>query len=112
MADAFIGDIDRAPVHAASLVRARSWPIALVIVAAVMTIAATAIVLWPRSATVSIGDWVGESLGGPSIAVGPRLSPDGTTIAFQAWVDGLNQVAVMKPETGDWSVLTHDRTSG
>jgi hypothetical protein len=27
-------------------------------------------------------------------------------------VDGLTQVAVMKPESGNWSVLTHDRTHG
>ena len=112
IADAFITDVEPAAVDRTPDAPVRSWPLALFIAVAMTALAATGIVMWPRSGTVAIGDWVGESLGGPSIAIGPRLSPDGTTIAFQAWVDGLNQVAVMKPETGDWSVLTHDRTSG
>jgi serine/threonine-protein kinase len=39
--------------------------------------------------------WSGQRLGGPSVAMGPRVSPDGHTLAFQAMVDGLTQVAVM-----------------
>jgi len=51
-------------------------------------------------------------LGGPGIAFGGRISPDGRTLAFQAMVDGLTQVAVMDTESGDWTVLTKDRTRG
>jgi serine/threonine protein kinase len=56
--------------------------------------------------------WSGVMLGGPEVALNPRLSPDGNLLAFQAMVDGLNQVAVMKPESGNWSVLTRDRDQG
>ena len=33
-------------------------------------------------------------------------------IAFQAMVDGQTQIAVMKPGTGSWTVLTRDRSRG
>lgn len=54
--------------------------------------------------------WTGELLGGSTVAMGPRVSPDGKTIAFQAMVANLTQVAVMNPDSGNWTVLTHDRT--
>ena len=53
--------------------------------------------------------WTGVMLGGPDIAVMPRISPDGHTLAFTAVVAGQTQVAVMRPEAGNWSVLTHAR---
>ena len=56
--------------------------------------------------------WTGIFLGGPNNALGPRISPDGKTLAFQAMVDGLLQVAVMKPESGNWAVLTREREQG
>jgi eukaryotic-like serine/threonine-protein kinase len=56
--------------------------------------------------------WSGIVLGGSEIALFPRLSPDGHLLAFQAMVDGLTQIAVMKPESGNWSVLTRDRSRG
>jgi hypothetical protein len=56
--------------------------------------------------------WTGTRLGGPRVAMGPRISPDGKTLAFQAFVDGLTQIAVMNPESGDWKVRTEDRTRG
>jgi len=62
--------------------------------------------------SVSNPTWSGQMLGGPSIAMGPRISPDGHTLAFQAMVDGLTQVAVMDTESGDWTVLTKDRSRG
>jgi hypothetical protein len=54
--------------------------------------------------------WSGALLGGPEIALDPRVSPDGNLVAFQAYEQGYTQVAVMKPETANWSVLTHNRT--
>ena len=56
--------------------------------------------------------WSGAILGGPEMALDPRLSPDGSLLAFQAMDRGLTQVAVMKPETGNWSILTHSRDRG
>src|SRR5262249_44401898 len=56
--------------------------------------------------------WSGIMLGGSEIALNPRLSPDGHLLAFEAMVDGLSQIAVMKPESGNWSILTHDRSRG
>lgn len=61
---------------------------------------------------VATPTWSAQRLGGPSIAMGPRISPDGRTLAFQAMVDGLTQVAVMDPESGDWTVLTRNRSRG
>ena len=46
------------------------------------------------------------------MALRPRLSPDGHLLAFLTMNDGLSQVAVMKPGTGIWTQLTHDRTRG
>jgi eukaryotic-like serine/threonine-protein kinase len=56
--------------------------------------------------------WSGDLLAGSNIAFGPRISPDGHTLAFQAMVDNLTQVAVSNPDSGNWTVLTHDRTRG
>ena len=65
--------------------------------------------LWPTPQPPS---WTGTMLGGSEMALNPRLSPDGHLLAFEAMVDGLTQVAVMKPESGNWSVLTRDRDHG
>lgn len=56
--------------------------------------------------------WSAVRLVGLEIAMDPHLSPDGHLLAFEAMVDGLSQVAVMKPESGNWSVLTHRRDYG
>jgi predicted Ser/Thr protein kinase len=56
--------------------------------------------------------WSGVMLGGPEMALYPRLSPDGHLLAFQAIDNGMSQVAVMKPESGNWSTLTHRRDTG
>ncbi|HSR91549.1 MAG TPA: protein kinase [Gemmatimonadales bacterium] len=56
--------------------------------------------------------WRGELLGGPQVAMFPSASRDGQLVAFQAMVDGQTQLGVLKPETGDWKVLTSDRSRG
>jgi len=61
----------------------------------------------PRSA-----NWSGKLLGGPEIAFRPRPSPDGNLVGFFAVDEGYTQVGVMKPETGNWSMLTHSRQHG
>ena len=84
------------------------WPTfaGAVVIAAVAFFAGR--VLW-RAPGVS---WTGMLLGGPEIAMEPRISPDGHTLAFQAMVNDMNQVAVMKPESGNWQVLTHQMGKG
>ena len=56
--------------------------------------------------------WSRVKLGGPDVAWGPRLSPDGHTLAMVTLVGDQSQVAVMRPEAGDWAVLTHDQGLG
>jgi tRNA A-37 threonylcarbamoyl transferase component Bud32/Tol biopolymer transport system component len=58
-------------------------------------------------------DLQGDLLLSPSTRViSPRISPDGTTLAFVTIQDGVAQVAVMKPASGDWTVLTRARGVG
>jgi Tol biopolymer transport system component/tRNA A-37 threonylcarbamoyl transferase component Bud32 len=57
-------------------------------------------------------EWSGELLGGPLAALAPSVSHDGQYVAFNAMVDGLTQLGVLKPKTGDWTILTTDRTRG
>jgi WD40 repeat protein len=64
------------------------------------------------SPTTPTESWSGVMLGGPEKALNPRLSPDGNLLAMQAMVGDLTQVAVMKPESGNWSILTHNRDRG
>jgi tRNA A-37 threonylcarbamoyl transferase component Bud32 len=101
-----------APAFAASSNRAK-WPLVVagLLVVAVTSVAAYAI--GARSAArQGSAEWSIERLGGPPIAMGPRVSPDGKTVAFQAMVNGQTQVAVLTPSSGDWRVLTHDTTVG
>ena len=58
------------------------------------------------------GAWSGIPLGGPDVALMPRLAPDGHTLAFEAVIGGQTQVAIMRPEAGNWSILTHNRERG
>ena len=57
--------------------------------------------------------WKGNLLVGPMTRVmSPRASPDGRTLAFLTLVGGRSQVAVMKPSSGDWTVLTKRADQG
>ncbi|MGH9366175.1 MAG: protein kinase domain-containing protein [Thermoanaerobaculia bacterium] len=57
--------------------------------------------------------WKGNLLVGPMTRVmAPRSSPDGEALAFLTLVAGRSQVAVMKPSSGDWTVLTRRADSG
>jgi WD40 repeat protein len=84
-----------------------------VLAAAALVLIATGLaggrVLWN---TPTAPEWSGAILGGPEAALDPRLSPDGSLLAFQAFDRGNTQVAVMKPESGNWSILTHSRERG
>jgi serine/threonine protein kinase len=56
--------------------------------------------------------WSAVRLGGPEMVLTPHLSPDGHVLAFIAIVDGNGQLAVMKPESGNWNVLTRRHDMG
>ena len=61
----------------------------------------------------SAASWSGVMLGGPERAFAPRPSPDGHLLAFIAPdADDFMQVWVMKPETGNRVLLTHNRDHG
>ena len=90
--------------------RSRRWGLIVmgaITIAAVSTIASR--LLSPAPVPLL---WTGVMLGGPEMALNSRLSPDGHLLAFAAMVDGLTQVAVMKPESGNWTILTRDRSRG
>jgi eukaryotic-like serine/threonine-protein kinase len=65
-----------------------------------------------KRSAVPPGEWGGDFLGGPDIAFGPRVSPDGRTLAFQAMDGDTTQVAVMDLDSGSWTQLTHGRANG
>jgi eukaryotic-like serine/threonine-protein kinase len=67
-------------------------------------------ILWLRPSPAPI--WTGVVLGGPNLAMFPRLASDGRTLAFLAAVNDIPQVAVMKPESGNWVVLTRSTDTG
>jgi hypothetical protein len=57
--------------------------------------------------------WNGDLLLAGTIRVfSPRISPDSQTLAFLTVVSGVSQVAIMKPGSGDWIVLTHQKNLG
>jgi eukaryotic-like serine/threonine-protein kinase len=83
------------------------------IFAGVCAVAAVAAVGWRLLSRAPEAEvWSGSVLGGPEIALDPRPSPDGRLLAFQAVERGLTQVAVMTPESGNWSILTRNRELG
>ncbi len=79
---------------------------------AAVAVAAMAFAAWRLLRPTPEATWSGVRLGGPEIAMTPRVSPDGGTLAFLAMVDNNTQVAVMKPESGNWRVLTHKADAG
>src|SRR5690242_10258576 len=99
------GERDR--VRVPLLRRALPWA-----VTAVAILAAAAFVFLRPPPPSAPPSWSGELLPGPNNSFLPRVSPDGRLLAFQAIVDNVAQVAVMDPTSGDWRVLTHDRTHG
>jgi len=93
------------PPHAGWLRPVGAWVVGL-------TLAGIALLGWRELRTRPEAAWAGVLLGGPEVAMAPRISPDGHTLAFLALERGLTQVAVMKPDTGNWTILTHKRNGG
>ena len=94
----------------------RALSLGVSIVAAVILFAAgIGAGFWLRGASLEppAPRWKGDLILGGSIRVfGPRVSPDGQTLAFITPDAGTGQVAVMKPGTGDWNILTHAKGRG
>jgi eukaryotic-like serine/threonine-protein kinase len=68
---------------------------------------------WWRGRSETPGVWEGAYLGGPELATIPRPSPDGHLLAFVATDnEGVMQVWVMNPESGNRVMLTHRRDIG
>jgi|SRR5579859_934332 len=90
-------------------------------VARKLLLAATALLLlvsgavmkrWLVNPSPDLPGWIGTQLGGPGIAMRPTVSPNGQLLAFSAMIDGQTQLAIMQPDSGNWTVLTHDRNAG
>jgi Tol biopolymer transport system component len=97
-----------APVPWPSRLRMR-WALAMVLVLAIGLAAGFWLHSWHAPAAPS---WHGVRLGGPEYAYGPRISPDGQTLAFVALVDGQSQVGVMRRDSGQWAILTRQKRLG
>jgi eukaryotic-like serine/threonine-protein kinase len=81
-------------------------------IVAIAALALAAFLAWQSMRAPAETQWTGVKLGGSEVALGPRISPDGQLLAFKAMIDGITQVAVMKPESGNWQIVTHDRSRG
>ncbi len=102
------------PAAPAKVRRAREFGLVLVLGLALFLGGAVA-GDWFRSKQIDAPPpiWKGSLLVGPMTrAMAPRSSPDGQTLAFLTLVAGRSQVAVMKPSSGDWTVLTKRGDAG
>jgi Tol biopolymer transport system component len=77
-----------------------------------LTVVVGLVVFLARGRTAKTPTWTADIVPGPNVAFGPRISPDGHTLAFQAMIGDLTQVAVASPDNGNWTLLTHDRQHG
>ncbi len=107
-----VGATDSGPSALIAGISPRMRPIIVVVAAVLLGLALLAGMWLQRRSVTPQPLWSGNLLGGSSVALGSRISPDGHTIAFQAMVDTLTQVAVMNVDSGNWTVLTRDRTRG
>lgn len=86
-------------------------------VVALVVVAAFALGLWTRTPQEKPADtprgWSGELLlGGTTRVWGARVSPNGQWLAFVVLHNGNSQVGVMRLDSGESRVLTHDPTRG
>ena len=84
-----------------------AWLSRFALLAAVLALGAGLGVLWQRSRPPAERSWTGVQLGGPSVSISPRISPDGQLLAFLAMIDGTTQLGIMKIGADSWTLLTH-----
>lgn len=101
-----------AVVAAPAVPKARNRRVLATAAAIVFVVATAVLALRFFNTPTPQTSWSGILLGGPEIAMYPRISPDGKTLAFLAMINNQTQVAVMDPIKGNWTVLTQDRTRG
>ena len=77
-----------------------------------LTAGAAAGIWWHRRQDANAPVWKGERLTSSGITYGPRISPDGHTLAFISIEGTESQVAIMHPGSSNWTVLTHDSGRG
>ena len=106
-----LGDVTE-PTMATVLPRRAGWRAWWAVAGLALLFAAYGAGLWRGGTEGPAVEWYGELLGGPATALGPRVSPDGQMLAFRAMVDGLTQVGIMRLQSGQWTVLTDDRSRG
>ena len=114
IADAWLEITELEPAVAGQPSASRKFPRSWILLALVLAVAAGAAggVIWRDQEDIHQSQWTGTRLGGPRFATMPRVSPDGRLIAFQTTVAGLNQIAVMTSATGQWTIVSKDRTHG
>lgn len=64
-----------------------------------------------RGAKTKLNSFVVSYLGGPPAALTPRVSPDGKLVAFVQVTRSSTHLCVLKPDTGDWSMLAEEGAS-
>ena len=93
--------------------RSRGLRRGLIALAATLALAVSVVAghfLWRAPAQPS---WTGTILGGPGVSMAPHLSPDGRLLAVIATdPDGVFQLWVMQPDSGNRVMLTHNRERG
>ena len=87
-------------------------PLLAAFLAAALVVLAGLVGWWLKGTRTRTFNWTGTAVPGSNIAFGPRISPDGHMLAFQAMVGNLTQVAVVNLDSGTWAVLTHDENRG
>ena len=106
--------LDTPEIPRSTVPRVVRWRVRATLALALVFVAIAAFFLgsWRARREAPTHEWQGERLGGSTVAMSPHVSPDGQMLAFQAMVEGLTQVGVMRPDSGNWTVLTDDRSRG
>jgi hypothetical protein len=101
-----------APSLPARPARRRRWLRDAVLALVGVVLGGAGVALWRSSSAPADPVWSGTRLGGASISLNPRISPDGHLLAFIAFVNGVTELAVMEPGSASWTLLTHAGREG
>ncbi|HTS65448.1 MAG TPA: protein kinase [Candidatus Acidoferrales bacterium] len=96
----------QAAAAGAASARGRGRLIAAAVAVLALAAGAAAGVWWHARQDARAPVWTGAQLTGSGITYGPRISPDGRTLAFISVEGTQSQVAIMHPGSPNWTVLT------